>query len=791
MGQGQDFLRRTVAGGKGGLGTAFLAERNAQPSSPGDGGRRGSSPERPINEQHPGLSWWGRWKTQNLTGGDPDVAASHLESLGFDVVKLPGFEFAIKKKGVQEPWRKVESNNGEWSDITDVAGGAFTTAGQIAGGVIGAGAGAIAGLAGGPAAPVTSTGLALLKGAAGAAAGGAVTEGILGGIGEMVGVHRTPMQHVVPALTEGAVGAAGEALAPVLDPILRPVVKTALSPLKYGAKKLGELGGFFDKATGATSRKLGAEIAEKQAGIQVDLGRAGADIPRFEADVKGATEARKQAVKAHKEAEAALRAPERALEGEIGQKQAYIDEALTNAGSELPRLRTKLNSAIGARRGVSSELSVAKDAARKKLEAEFAEAQERSILEAESGLDAARESRPGAFTMEDAPELKKAGTLYAGRKPGQGIKVTTDEAIDAAKTEIAEGATGYGKVIEGLGGKAAAVKREMYGGADFANPARFATASHLEAHPELVKAVSGFGPQFLPRAGGQKIGSWSIRSRESNLFHLFNDRRPVFDRGWNQFKSWFGKTAKAAIDDLGKSVGSPRLAERARSKALAEAAEQFSRGQQIEQELGQQLADLVSEKLSRTTAEVSTIARIAEKLRQAKGLESAVRREINLAQDPLLRTQEAMHPVREEITALTRRLKDIQATRPLTTPEKEALIAAQAREGAFKTSLSGAKESLGIADRGLHPVRREIEALRLERARMNNEGLNSVLPELLKKPLELARIPWLAIQGAKKVAGNPAVKGAASKAKKALSRPIVRRLATNAAARSVRSATSD
>lgn len=632
-------------------------------------GLPGLRPEIPVNEQHPELTPGQRFDVQNLTGGDPEVAKRHLEGLGFDVVTLPGFEFAIRKKGVAEPWRKVEKSGFEWQDLTDVAGGAVTTTGQIVGGLAGAGAGAAAGLAGGPAAPVTSTGLALLKGAAGAAAGGAAAEGLLGGIGEMRGVGRTPGEFGRAVGTEAAIGAGGEILAPVLNPVVRTVIG---KPLKYGAKKIGQLGGWIDKASGATGRKLVAEAAEKQAGINVATGEASG---KFEA----AKAARHQVVADLKSAEAEF--------ADRVAREAADQEAAAISGAQ----------------------------------ADLAAAEGGRVID-ESGARAFRMEEPIppmgkrrgpqriAGGGKGLPEPIEPG-LPSPRQP-KGLLADVDP-MTAAKQEIADDAMRFDESMGDFGaGARSGAKRDRYMGQEMFNPAQDWSASRLQGAPRVVRELRRiFGPRFVTEYLNK-------RDRQSYLFHLF-DRDPArHTAAMGEYYKFMGKEALDAVEEVTAKAapGVTQEAARAGTEPLRQAAQKVMLGETVDPAIGKRLEDLVHARLDRQALESSPIAQAKKALIAAQGLESVARAE------------------------------------------------------------------LGQVKASAQPIRREIEKLRLEQARIRNE---SELPPLFREPVELLRGPWVLGKFAKEKLAKPRFQAIASKAKKAARRPIVRHVLSNVAARSV------
>lgn len=692
-----DALFQKASGERDPLDSLFAkAAPSRRPTGPG-------SAETPINEQHPGLSWWGRWKTQNLTGGDPDVAASHLDSLGFDVVKLPGFEFAIKKKGVQEPWRKVESNNWEWSDITDVAGGAFTTAGQIAGGVIGAGAGAVAGLAGGPAAPVTSPTLAVLKGAAGAAVGGAATEGILGGIGEMVGVRRTPMQHVVPALTEGAVGAAGEALAPVLSPILRPVVKTALAPLKYGAKKLGELGGnrLVEKGSKAIEGAMARGRVDEEA-AKLSSRSEGLKFQRGSLDIDKADMA-------------------------FGKTERSAERA--GAMSDAANVRAETQEPIATLARARADLSEASLRGTKEFEAGRAAEAERAVVRKktlEKELAEIPPTQAAATTPERAyPSPRDANVIEAledlGRKPPKGERLTFSRGGSMLDPR-------YGWTAETLKGRADV--------ADFFNEV--------------------FGENFL-----KKGGSRSIESRRSYLADIFRQKADdlPFLEGLNQ--TWAKKASQFFLTrDIAETLGAP--AREALKRIL------------VSPPITNQAGVLAAHRLANEVKILDDIVRSWVETKKVPEYLSVARKAYREALPPARAAQATRQEAATEISA-----------------DRAGISARETR--------SRQGEGMSIAERERVLSKRESVLDKRKAILKRYELMYGKQDEfdprtLLTGKLGLLRKikdPILRAVGRNYGRGAGKAKVITSKAKKALSRPIVRRLGTNAAARSGRSVASD
>src|SRR5690606_3783745 len=71
--------------------------------------RPGDSPDRPLNEQHPELSTWQRFKLKTLGSTNPEGTLRTLEGWGYEARFSPEGEPVLRKKGTREPWRKIEA----------------------------------------------------------------------------------------------------------------------------------------------------------------------------------------------------------------------------------------------------------------------------------------------------------------------------------------------------------------------------------------------------------------------------------------------------------------------------------------------------------------------------------------------------------------------------------------------------------------------------------------------------------------------------------------------------------
>ncbi len=109
----------------------------------------GSTPLKPIDEQHPDLSLGHRFFIKN-TGANPEVGQRVLENLGYEVVPQGGFNYAVRKSP-DDPWHVLDESNFNWRDLLDIASDVDITAHDIAGGIggfmVGGIPGAIAGSA--------------------------------------------------------------------------------------------------------------------------------------------------------------------------------------------------------------------------------------------------------------------------------------------------------------------------------------------------------------------------------------------------------------------------------------------------------------------------------------------------------------------------------------------------------------------------------------------------------------------------------------------------------------------
>jgi hypothetical protein len=216
-----------------------------QPEKPGIGGTGpGFTPEEPLDEQHPDLSWWERTKIMNFAD-NPDVAKRYLEQNGFQAVNRGGWNFSIKKPG-ETSWRVVDPSGWDLSDITDIGGDVATGVGAG----IGATVGTVAGLPSGPGALATGT--------AGAALGAAGAQGLKSIAGQVLGMRPESSEVLSGMGREAAFGAGGqlvgkgvgklaEAAAPYVKPAMETVGGWMKAPLRAPAaylesKAIGPIG---------------------------------------------------------------------------------------------------------------------------------------------------------------------------------------------------------------------------------------------------------------------------------------------------------------------------------------------------------------------------------------------------------------------------------------------------------------------------------------------------------------------------------------------------------------------
>ena len=150
-----------------------------------------------IQEQHPDVSAYDRGLIMNFA--TEAAGARYLESKGFKVRDLGGYNYEIKKPG-EDDWRVVDPEGFDFQDITDI-GGDIADVGL---GIVGAG------LAAAPAAVPTAGLGAVAAGAAGFGGGVAVSTAARSGIGAALGVPAEAGEVAGEALTQGAIGAAAD-----------------------------------------------------------------------------------------------------------------------------------------------------------------------------------------------------------------------------------------------------------------------------------------------------------------------------------------------------------------------------------------------------------------------------------------------------------------------------------------------------------------------------------------------------------------------------------------------------
>lgn len=205
-------------------------------------GSPGSSPDNPINEQHPALAWADRTLIKSIAA-NPRIGTKHLEKLGFEVAaRDEDGGFAIRLPG-EHSWHGIE-NRGWWpelSDISDVWGDAARITGGTVGAIGGAGLGLAGGAPTGPGAVATSIAL----GTAGGALGAGGVESVLQVVGNAMGLDTTLSEAGGEIAKEAALGALGELGG-----------RTLVGGAKLGAKALGKVGRPIGKALNNTLSKI-------------------------------------------------------------------------------------------------------------------------------------------------------------------------------------------------------------------------------------------------------------------------------------------------------------------------------------------------------------------------------------------------------------------------------------------------------------------------------------------------------------------------------------------------------
>lgn len=611
----EDLFRKAEAAPRNGGRRLDELFRKAEGGQKATLARPGSIPDAPINEGHPELPSGTRHDLSNYAGGDPKVAIRHLNKLGFEAIDRGDWRFAIRKKGQRGPWYSLEPEGLDWQDPLDIAGGAFTATAQIAGA-------AVPGLLG----AVTTGPGGLVAGAAGAAAGGAAAESILGGIGQARGIDRTLGEFGSAVGTEAALGAGGE------------IAGAALRPLWKGAK------GLWRAAKGA---KRGLE------------------------DVTGTT--RHLAM--------------RDVGDQIALRQAHIGQTLHDASPGLAAAQADKQAASGLRHQAQTDLRAAEAELRDRIAREAAEAEENAIREASERLNEAESKRvvgeDGGPTYKTVPpepptepfEFKRQlsagmrelppppGPEAIGAPRGPLALLPEPEVVDFAQQELADEAAGYRTFLGGKVGKRGE-PRQMYGGADFLNPARI-KASWLESHPRLVRDINRAWPGFL-RSGVSK----SMANRNSWFYHLFETDRAAYDAGWKIWRGVIGEEAERIVNEAAQEAatqagGRSGEAAAAGFEQLRHTARRIRVGEPVDPALGQRLEDLVSARLDREALKTSRIAQAKEAIRNAQGLESAAKAELAKANFGRLKAEESLQPVRGEVRELRGLLAKLRADRPL------------------------------------------------------------------------------------------------------------------------------
>jgi hypothetical protein len=269
----------------------------------------GSSPDSPLDEEHPKMDWWTRARAMNLTANSAH-AARWLQSQGWDTKDLGDYRIAIKPRGSTEPWRVLDKSKTTLSDIGDIVGDVATGVGAGIGGVLGGGAG----LASGPG--------AVLTGAGGAALGAGAVELGKEGLGKLAGMDPTLEEAGGAVLREGAMGGIGEG-------VLRGAVSAAKPAIKGVAKLLQAPAKIEGALSGQTARdqvlRAGQQITTDTAAAQAEKNALSGSLRRGAEDIGAAKAAAKGVYNATREG------PEMAVEK---QKLAELRDVLLRKQSE-------------------------------------------------------------------------------------------------------------------------------------------------------------------------------------------------------------------------------------------------------------------------------------------------------------------------------------------------------------------------------------------------------------------------------------------------------------------------
>jgi hypothetical protein len=169
--------------------------------------RPGEDWTKPIDDEHPELGVWQRFKLKSLADTGPATLQLNLEKEGFEAKHRGGMSFSIRKPG-EKSWYVVDPSGFEpMDDVLEFLG---SIAPSAAGMIAATGKGAAAGTAlGGPAGGVAG---GILASGGGAAAGEAAKMGL----GKLMGIEYAPEEVGKKIALEGAFGAGGQAVAPVI-----------------------------------------------------------------------------------------------------------------------------------------------------------------------------------------------------------------------------------------------------------------------------------------------------------------------------------------------------------------------------------------------------------------------------------------------------------------------------------------------------------------------------------------------------------------------------------------------
>lgn len=458
----------------------------------------GSTPETAVNQQHPDLGWWERSKLMNLTGGQDTAAVRHLESLGFEARPLGDFRFAIRKPG-EKSWYQTEKSGGmpEFSDITDVIGGAATTAGMVTGGVAGTAGGALLGT---PAAPgVGTVALGLAGGVAGSAAGGAAVEGSLHGVGKLLGMGITPRESLSAMGHEAAAGAIGEVGGRALGYVGGKVLQKFRGP----AARVGE----------ALEKPLKVERAEKA------LGREHAAEDAARATFREAREGvapYREALETHRANVAAKavarKAEERAFKPTV---EGARTQALRAEEQAFP-LKEDLRGAAAETAGAAYE--------RKAAAMEFKEMMRQRVQNA----------------TQDAEEA-----IARGKAEAQGLEFEPTGYSQSTTKRVEE-------TIRRNAGEVSGRLTRMQLPTGVADPAWGVTSKALEKFPSLGAVLrKHLGKNFHPVDElGEKFGSTAMQSRS----------RRLAQQGAEKGADWWNETSPKLTEDLAAwMLGNPEF----------------------------------------------------------------------------------------------------------------------------------------------------------------------------------------------------------------------------------------